>query len=143
MSRGYFWTDPRDPCGSLCGEVMLWSLSTSLSSLSNKMLNLLTKSHFNFNLYCGLWRSHVIMTDFVCMNTQKWLVWKVSDICSERKSWNDFYFSAESTFEESVSKQNFYACTRAKKAMSRRHCANIPSNFAYILSKITFKAILH
>ena len=28
---------------------------------------------------------------------------------------NDFYFSVESTFQESVSKQNFYACTRAKK----------------------------
>ena len=30
------------------------------------------------------------------------------------KGRNDFYFSAESTFQESVSKQNFYACARAK-----------------------------
>ena len=29
---------------------------------------------------------------------------------------NDFYFSAESTFQESVSKQNFCACARAKKS---------------------------
>ena len=28
-----------------------------------------------------------------------------------------FYFSGESTFQESVSKQNFYTCARAKKAM--------------------------
>ena len=27
-----------------------------------------------------------------------------------------FYFSAESTFQESVSKQNFYACARTKKS---------------------------
>ena len=82
------------------------------------MLNLLTKSHFTFKLYCELWISHVIVTHFVYMNTQKWLVQKESDICSERKSWNDFYFSGESTFQESVSKQNFYACAAAKKAMS-------------------------
>ena len=47
------------------------------------------------------------MTNFVYMNTQKWLVQKESDICSEWKSWNDFYFEAESTFQESVSKQYF------------------------------------
>ena len=60
-------------------------------------------------------KSHVIMTHFVYMNTQKWLVLKKSDICSERKNWNGFYFSAESIFQESVSKQNFYACSKEKK----------------------------
>ena len=54
------------------------------------------------------------MTDFFFMNTQKWLVQKESDNCSERKSWNDFSFSAESTFQESVSKKHFCACPRAK-----------------------------
>ena len=54
------------------------------------------------------------MAHFVYMNTQKWLVEKESDICSEGKSWNDFYFSAESMFHESFSKQNFCACARAK-----------------------------
>ena len=68
------------------------------------------------------------MTLFVYMNTQKWLVWKENGICSKGKSWNDFYFSAESTFQESVSKKNFYACARAKKAMSSRHSACIPSS---------------
>ena len=60
-------------------------------------------------------KSHVIMTHFVYMNTQKWLVLKKSDICSERKNWNGFYFSAESIFQESVSKQNFYACSKEEK----------------------------
>ena len=43
-------------------------------------------------------------------------------ICLKRKqyllgaeSWNDFYFSAELTFQESVSKQNFYTCAWAQK----------------------------
>ena len=57
-------------------------------------------------------------------------------ICLKRKqyllgaeSWNDFYFSAELTFQESVSKQNFYACARAKiKAMSSRYFAYIPAS---------------
>ena len=56
------------------------------------------------------------MTHFVYMNTQKLLVLKESDICSEQKSWNDFYFSAESTFQESGSEQNFHACATAKKS---------------------------
>ena len=68
-SDGCFWANPGDLCGSLCGEVMLWSLSTSLSYLSNIMLNFLTKSHFTFKLHCGLWISHIIITHFVYMNT--------------------------------------------------------------------------
>ena len=31
------------------------------------------------------------------------------------KNWNGFYFSAESIFQESVSKQNFYACSKEKE----------------------------
>ena len=84
---GCSWTNSGGHCASLCGEVTLWSFSTSLS-----LLNLLTKSHFTFKLYCGVWISHVIITHFVYMNTLKWLVLKESDICSERKSWNDSYF---------------------------------------------------
>ena len=68
------------------------------------------------------------MTHIVYMNIQKWLVLKDSDNCSGWKSWNDFYFSAESTFQESVSKQNFYACAKGKKAMSPRQSAYIPSS---------------
>ena len=30
--------------------------------------------------------------------------------------WNHSYFLAESTIQESVSKQNFYACARARKS---------------------------
>ena len=55
------------------------------------------------------------MTHFVHMNKQNWLVEKERDICSERENLNDFYFSVEVTFQESASKQNFYACARAKK----------------------------
>ena len=40
-----------------------------------------------------------------------------------------FYFSAESTFQEIVSKQNFYACARAKKS-------DVPTTFAYIPSSV-------
>ena len=50
------------------------------------------------------------MTYFVYKNTLKWLAYKEKDICSERKSWNDSYFSGESTFQESVSKHNLHAC---------------------------------
>ena len=67
------------------------------------------------------------MTHFVYMDTQKLLVYKESDICSEKKSWNDLYFSAESTFQESVSKQKFYACARGKQTVSPLHSAYIPS----------------
>ena len=59
------------------------------------------------------------MTHFVYMITQKWLVKKESDICLEWKSWNDSYFSVESTFQESVSKQNLRMCKNKKK---QYHC---------------------
>ena len=44
----------------------------------------------------------------------KWI--QRSNICSEQKSWSDFYFSAALTFQESFSKQNFYACAWAKRS---------------------------
>ena len=56
------------------------------------------------------------MTHFVYMNTQKCLV----EMLKKLKNWNDFFFSAESTFKESASKQNFYACARAKNKQCRR-----------------------
>ena len=107
--------------------------------LSNIMLNLSTKSSSDISLlfklkYAAisliLWtvNSHVIRTHFVYMNTQKWLVQKESDIYSERKSWNDFYFSVESTFQENSSKQNFYAFAKAKK----RCCRDIPLTFRLV-----------
>ena len=106
--------------------------------LSNIMLNLSTKSSSDISLlfklkYAAisliLWtvNSHVIRTHFVYMNTQKWLVQKESDIYSERKSWNDFYFSVESTFQENSSKQNFYAFAKAKK-----RCRDIPLTFRLV-----------
>ena len=49
----------------------------------------------------------------------------------EAEKLNDFYFSAESTFQESVSKQNFCACTRSKKsnvaATFRLHPSSVKS----------------
>ena len=107
--------------------------------LSNIMLNLSTKSSSDISLlfklkYAAisliLWtvNSHVIRTHFVYMNTQKWLVQKESDIYSKRKSWNDFYFSVESTFQENSSKQNFYAFAKAKK----RCCRDIPLTFRLV-----------
>ena len=58
--------------------------------------------------------------DSLClhMNLQEWLISKESGICSERKSWNDFYFSAESVKKT----QNFYACARAKKKTKKKRC---------------------
>ena len=54
--------------------------------------------------------------DSLCLHEYpKMIRLKKSDICSERKNWNGFYFSAESIFQESVSKQNFYACSKEKK----------------------------
>ena len=113
---------------SLCGEVMFWSFSTSLSLLSNIMLNLLTKSHFAFKLYCGLWISHVIMTHVVYMNTQKWLISKESDICSERKSWNGFYFQWNRHFRKVSVNKTFTHVQEQKKAKSPRHSTSIPSS---------------
>ena len=43
----------------------------------------------------------------------------------EKLKW---FLAAESTFQESVNKQNFYACARAKKATSSRHSAYISSS---------------
>ena len=68
------------------------------------------------------------MTHFVYMITQKWFVKTESDICSERKSWNNSYFSAESTFQESGVNKTFTHVQEQKKAMSTRHCAHIPSS---------------
>ena len=62
------------------------------------------------------------MTHFVYINTKKMTGLKRKRQFFEQKSWNNFYFSAKSTFQESVSKQNFNACARAK------HSAVIPSN---------------
>ena len=59
-----------------------------------------------------MWISHATTTDFVYMNTEKMIGLK-------RKR-HDFYFTAESRFQESVSKQNFYACARPKKKWCRR-----------------------
>ena len=67
------------------------------------------------------------MTHFVYMITQKWLVKAESDICSERKSWNDFYFSAESTFQESGVNKAFTHVRERERAMSPRHSARIQS----------------
>ena len=39
----------------------------------------------------------------------------------------DSYFSAESTFQESVSKHNLYGCARTKKKKKKKRCcSNIP-----------------
>ena len=47
---GCFSTNPGDTCGSLCGEGVFWSFSTSLPWLSNIMLKLLSKSSFDISL---------------------------------------------------------------------------------------------
>ena len=44
----------------------------------------------------------------------------------------------ESTFQESVGKQNFYECSRAKKAMWPRHSAYIPSSVKSLLDIAIF-----
>ena len=73
--------------------------------------------------------------DSPCINKYSKIIrLKKSDICSDRKSWNDFYFSAESKFQESVSKQEPKKKTcqnlqeLKKKAMSSRHSAYILSD---------------
>ena len=63
--------------------------------------------------------------DSLCLNEYSKM------ICLKRKRHlfrAGFYFSAESTFQEIVSKQNFYACARAKRSMSPRHSAYILSS---------------
>ena len=122
-------TNPGDLSDSLCREVILWSVSTSLPWLSNIIVvQVEVRSHFTFKLYHGLWITHAIMTHFVYMITQKWLVKTENAICSERKSWNDSYFSAESTFQQSGVNKTFTHVQEQKKAMSPRHSAHIPSS---------------
>ena len=76
------------------------------------------------------------MTHFVYMNTQKWLVWKESDFCSERKSWNDFYFSVEPPFQESVLvNKTFTHVQEQNKSNAPRHSAYIPSSVKSPLKK--------
>ena len=75
-------------------------------------------------------------------------LFKKKGICLERKSWNNFYFSAESTFQESVSKQNFYACAGAKKkVMLLQHSTCILSSVKLPSFKLNitlyFKCYLH
>ena len=69
---------------------------------------------------------------------------KKSDICSERKSWNDFYFSAESTFQESVSKQDFTHVQNKKSnvaATFRLHSVKCKITFNLFVSLIKLKNI--
>ena len=75
-------------------------------------------------------------------------LFKKKGICLQRKSWNNFYFSAESTFQESVSKQNFYACAGAKKkVMLLQHSTCILSSVKLPSFKLNitlyFKCYLH
>ena len=118
--------DPGDLCG-LFGNGIFWSFS-SLPWFSNIMLNLLTKSSFDISLLLKL--------KYEAISPVLWIVNKScynESLCLHEytkmiglKNLNDFYFSAESIFQESVGKQNFYACERAKKAMSPRRFAYIP-----------------
>ena len=68
---------------------------------------------------------------FTWIHIKDWF--KKKDICLEQKSWNDFYFSAESTIHN---EKIFYACARAKKVMSPRHSACIPSSVKLPLFKL-------
>ena len=67
--------------------------------------------------------------DSLCLTTQKWLVWKESDICSERKSWNDFYISANRHFRKVSVNKTFTHVQEQKKAI-------LPRNSAYIQSSV-------
>ena len=68
---------------------------------------------------------------FTWIHIKDWF--KKKNICLEQKSWNDFYFSAESPIHN---EKIFYACARAKKVMSPRHSACIPSSVKLPLFKL-------
>ena len=91
------------------------------------MLNMLTKGYFNISLLFMLKHaaiSFILLTvNKPCYNDSLCLHECTKKIGLKRKrhflgwkSWNDSYFPAELTFQESVSKQEFYACARAKKS---------------------------
>ena len=101
------------------------------------MLHLLTKRFFDISLLFKLKYAAISLmlwtvnkscyNDSLCLHEYtKMIGFKKKR--NSRKSRNNFCFSAESTFQESVSKQNFYACARAKKAMLLPHSAYIPSS---------------
>ena len=105
------------------------------------MLKLLTKRFFDISLLFKLKYAAISLmlwtvnkscyNDSLCLHEYtKMIGFKKKR--NNRKSRNNFYFSAESTFQESVSRQNFYACARAKKAISQRHSTCIPSCIHYI-----------
>ena len=62
------------------------------------------------------------------MNTQEWLISKESGICSERKSWNDFYFSAKS-----VKKNKTFMHVLEQKQKQKKRCRrDIPLIFRLV-----------
>ena len=109
-------TNPGDLSDSLCREVILWSVSTSLPWLSNIIVvQVEVRSHFTFKLYHGLWITHAIMTHFVYMITQKWLVKTKRHLFrAEKLKW--FLLFSGIDISAKWSKQNFYACARTKKS---------------------------
>ena len=126
---GCFWTNLGDLCGLLCGEAVFWLFCTILPWLSNIMLNLLTKSSFDISLLfklkyaailllrcCELWISHVIMNHFVYTNTQTMISLKRNRQFLGVKKLKWFLLFSGVDISGSVSKQNFYACARAKKS---------------------------
>ena len=60
-------------------------------------------------------KSHVIMTHFVYMNTQKWLVFKKSDICSERKIEMVSTFQRSQYFRKVLVNKTFTHVQKKKK----------------------------
>ena len=103
------------------------------------MLNLLTKSFFDTSLLFKLKYAVILLilwtvnksgyNDSLCLcEYTKMIDLKKSDICSERKSSNDFYFSAELTFRKvSVNKT-----VRHVQEQKRRCRRDIPLAFRLV-----------
>ena len=123
------------------------------------MLNLLTKSFFDTSLLFKLKYAVILLilwtvnksgyNDSLCLyEYTKMIDLKKSDICSERKSSNDFYFSAELTFRKvSVNKTVRHVQEQKRRCRRDIPSACIPSSVKLALFKLNitfyFKCYLH
>ena len=103
------------------------------------MLNLLSECSFDismlfklkyatFNLYCGLWISHVIMTHFFTwIHKNNWFKKKATFVRSEKVEMIST-FERNRHFRKMSVNKTFTHVQEQKKAMSPRHSVYIPSS---------------
>ena len=118
-SGGCFWTNTGSICGLLCGEEIFWPFSTRLPWLTNIMLDWLTESSFDISLLFKLKYRAILglsYNDLLCLHEYTKMIGlrrKRQFFGVKKLKW--FLLFSGIDIQESVSKQNFYACARTEK----------------------------